>query len=311
MSEEKREGAMRLFEALSGVEQGLLERSERPQKRKSFFTFPTWYGGRILAAAFAFAVLGTVVWGAGTVMFRSGTSSDSSMFTVRNGKIESAEDSVQENALESAAAGAAAEGRPETEAAQAAEDAPISDTQKQTELEVMQEGGYENAELSETEARGFEVLGDYVPETVPKGYVFETARGGSRGEQKNLYVSWNRGMDYISLTVENVVETESLAFTDIGRPETYDVNRYDIPYAETVPKEYWDSFDNPIFKSTELTLELIGSRMKIYEDAGDTSTPRGNFAVYFEKENVLVCFNGKGTAEEIMKMFESMKPYAQ
>ena len=50
MSEEKRQGAIRIFEALSGVDQELLERSEAENKKgTAVFSFAR--GSKILAAA--------------------------------------------------------------------------------------------------------------------------------------------------------------------------------------------------------------------------------------------------------------------
>ncbi len=52
-------------------------------------------------------------------------------------------------------------------------------------------------------------------------------------------------------------------------------------------------------------MEIVESRMKAYEDSGDTATPRGNFKVLYP-DGVLVSFNGRGTAQEIWDMFCSM-----
>ena len=60
---------------------------------------------------------------------------------------------------------------------------------------------------------------------------------------------------------------------------------------------------NQILK--DFSLEIVESRMKAYEDSGDTATPRGNFKVLYP-DGVLVSFNGRGTAQEIWDMFCSM-----
>ena len=62
---------------------------------------------------------------------------------------------------------------------------------------------------------------------------------------------------------------------------------------------------NQILK--DFSLEIVESRMKAYEDSGDTATPRGNFKVLYP-DGVLVSFNGRGTAQEIWDMFCSMGP---
>lgn len=110
-------------------------------------------------------------------------------------------------------------------------------------------------------------------------------------------------MDSILLGIE---KTDSAPDTvDIARAETYDVRLYEIPYGETVPEEYREVFQDPVFAMEDLSLEVIRSRVVSYQDRGDTATPRGNFRVLYP-EGVLVRFNGRGTPEEIWEMFCSM-----
>jgi len=158
--------------------------------------------------------------------------------------------------------------------------------------------------LTEAEARSQEVLGAYIPERAPKGYVFESAFSDLDRKEANLTVTWSRGMDSIMWTV---AEAETAPETvDIDMPETYDERLYEVPYAETVPQEYRQSVDNPVFAQEDFTLEAVRSRMIVYDDRGDTDTPRGRFAVLYPG-NIVVKFNGRGTAEEIWEMFRSIK----
>lgn len=158
--------------------------------------------------------------------------------------------------------------------------------------------------LTEAEARSQEGLGAYIPERAPKGYVFESAFSNLDRKGTNLTVTWSRGMDSIMWTV---AEADAAPETvDIDMPETYDERLYEIPYSETVPQEYRQSMDNPVFAWEDFTLEAVRSRILSHDDRGDTDTPRGNFAVLFP-DNIVVRFNGRGTAEEIWEMFESIK----
>ncbi len=156
---------------------------------------------------------------------------------------------------------------------------------------------------TEQEARSLEGLGIYVPDTLPEGYGFHRAYTNLDLERENLTVCWSRGTDYILLHLE---VTEGAAETvETEKPETYDQRLYKVPYGETVPEEYRQVFMDPLFALDDLTLEIIESRMTVYEDAGDTDTPRGGFRVLYP-EGVVVSFRGCGTAEEIQEMFCSM-----
>ena len=106
-------------------------------------------------------------------------------------------------------------------------------------------------------------------------------------------------MDYIMLSLRRT--EEDVATVDIDKPETYDQRLYEIPFGETVPGEYREVFDDPVFAWEDLDLEIIRSRMLVFEDRGDTAVPRGNFRVLYP-DGMLLGFNGRGTAEEIWEM---------
>ena len=70
-------------------------------------------------------------------------------------------------------------------------------------------------------------------------------------------------------------------------------------------KNIWKRYPNGYEAVKDFNLEIVKSRMKSYDDQGDTDTPRGNFSVLYEG-GVLIRFSGRGTAEEIWEMFSSM-----
>ena len=160
-------------------------------------------------------------------------------------------------------------------------------------------------EYSLQAAGQIEGLGEYVPETLPEGYKFESAYSNQDLDRENLTVSWSRGMDMILLHLEQTQGT--VETVDVEKPEIYDERLYEVPYGETVPEEYRQIFQDPVFALEDFSLEIVESRMKAYEDSGDTATPRGNFKVLYP-DGVLVSFNGRGTAQEIWDMFCSMGP---
>lgn len=158
-------------------------------------------------------------------------------------------------------------------------------------------------DYTEQEIRSLDMLGAYVPETLPEGYGFTRAYSNLDLDKENLTVCWSRGMDSIMLHLEMTDGT--VKTVDVEKPETYDERLYEIPYGETVPDEYRQTFDDPVFALEDFSLESVKSRMLVYEDKGDTATPRGNFRVLYPN-GVLASFNGRGTAEEIWDMFSSM-----
>lgn len=305
MSEEKRQGAIRIFEALSGVDQELLERSEAENKKgTAVFSFAR--GSKILAAALCFVVLGAGAFTGRRLLLSDGASSRSSQSVQEMSAFDAADaQGGQDNGEQSAMA----QDSPEGETAMA-QDSPEGETamaqgsiteeavereaaQEEADSEAVQDSQIDYSsksspaqELSEEQARQTAVLGAYVPTILPEGYVFDRANITSDETGETLFIMWINGMDEISLGL-SLQDAENLLFVDVENPET---------------------FDNPVFKSSDLSEELISSRIKIYEDAGDTSTPRGSFAVYYEEDGVLVSFTGRGDAESIWKMFASIRP---
>lgn len=330
-AEEKRmDGALRLFEALSGVDEELLAKCEAKPigkakrqhlNKQKIFSF--MHGGAVLVAAVCVLAVGVYAWQMNGPMFISKKAASNADCAAG---IEYAADVEAPAAMQEAiteAEMAMPEAAPaETEMFDAGTeemkeigDAVTEKNQaKQEDLQqcilesVMDSGAAKDTrmEVTEAEARQMAVLGEYVPTVLPAGYIWESGKlsGATEAASERVFLVWTRGMDYIELAITRV-DVAELQLTDITAEETYNVHLYDIPYAETIPEEYRDTFNNPVFMAEDLSLELIEKRMKSFGDAGDTDTPRGNFSVLYEN-GVLVDFGGRGTAQEIWEMFESM-----
>lgn len=321
-----KEGAIRIFEALSSVDEELLLRSEGEQK-----VVPFWRYAKVMAACICFVVVGVVAISGSRLIFTGSQSADNAAPAAME---EKAMDSAADNngsGMEAAQAEMPAEAPAEAMVAEetkmdvveeaAAEEgvqtedvagATSEETQNQMsadlESEMISDCGplpEQSVILSLEELKLVETFGDYVPAQVPAGYVF--AEGSVTASGDSISARWENGMDTISISVsyyEDTAENDA-RIIDISKPETYDVHLYEIPYAQTVPDEFRSAFNNPIFRGEDLSLEVIAARMKSVSDMGDTDTPRGRFAVLYD-DGVYVSFNGRGDAESIWKMFESL-----
>lgn len=363
----KQDGALRIMDALSGVDPELLERSDHGKKEKAQggSRKPLWRYGRAWAAVFCLAAVGIMTWGGYQYRERgqdaAGGAAPSHIDSVG---IEQKDDALKYVEMQPSAAaaeengGSAGAGEPggqvsaggaaPVERAESIGDPVGNPIENPVKNEVWGESSPEKGSatqgsfagnegsqvassssapnhspekgegtdgiyideacglppvswqtLTEEDARG--MMGSYVPDKLPEGYGFESARWAT--EERALGITWCRGMDYIHLSMRTPEET--CRTVDIGIPETYDVRLYEVPYGETVPEEYREVFDNPVFAWEDMSLDIVESRMKVYEDRGDTATPRGNFSVLFP-EGVLVRFTGRGSAEQIWEMFCSM-----
>lgn len=317
--EEKRKIALKIMEALSGVDEELLECSSREKRISAVRRLNRF--GRLAAACLCVIVAGVASYGA--LSLRNGDKSTGSQQHMEDIAEPLSGEDVEGAA--GAAEGAAEnleEATPEAEKVpeqtlvadnadsgiinELAEEKASGDTAWQEGVMAKQElldkdSGSLNGsrKITREEAYASEPCGKYLPLSLPEGYVYEN--GNLQEESRAIYVTWTKGMDYISIRVSRLEESQ-VAFADITRPELYDVNLYEIPYGDTVPEEYRETFDQPVFRREDLTLELVQMRMKVISDSGDTGMPRGNFSVFYE-DGILVEFNGRGTPQSIYDMF--------
>lgn len=337
LTNQKRDDAMRIFEALSHVDEELLARCEEPIEKTFVRKRSIWYYGSAVAACLCLFICGAALVN-GRVFLNKSSGADCAVsldsmkqeMAVDAGGAEPREE-AQSAAYVSDTAGTqedmqeTAAGENEavvTESRIEASDGTAKNSQESQKENTIgeykdaisgQQSGnavtesclpYEGEEITLQEARSVAVFGEYVPDYVPSGYVLESVyreKNGESGDTESISLCWTHGMDSIFWTI-SMADAASISVVDISKPETYDVHLYEIPYADTVPQEYRQSFDNPVFAEADFSLDLVKSRMKVVSDVGDTDTPRGDFSVLYEN-GVLVRFNGRGDAESIYQMF--------
>ncbi len=318
MKTQKEERALRILEALSGVDEELLERCGEPTAvanegtttgvsgKAKVYRFARRYGG-LCAACLCMVLVSSVYF---KVMQPKGSSSfGAANDAARPETVEMFE--VQDDTLTTEGTMQKTEAAPEEAPAEKEMEEGSFDEEEQgvVEAEVETAAGCpvdSRVLLTEQEARETALLGEYIPAKLFGGYVFEEARGtvAEGGQYESISVSWSRGLDTIFWSISQVGQSE-IVCVDVEETDKYDVHRYSIPYADSVPEEYREVFHEPVFRAEDLSSEVIERRMKSVQDAGDTDTPRGTFSVLF-KEGILVRFNGRGTAAEIWELFKAL-----
>ncbi len=331
------EQALRILEAMSGVDEGLLERSNATTRRRT----PVWQYGGTWAAVVCAVMLGALVWKQNLLrgnmsggMFNGASGSDgdeSCQMSIAEANPKDCGDNInsiqadgvlpseysgsQEGASPSVPTGGEGSQNgvspsvsPGGEGGQNGVSPSVSSGAAgnqdkaggQFTEEFCGDSMGKVEQLTEEEARAMEILGEYIPNKIPKGYDFESASWSE--DEGALSIGWSQGLDDIRLSVKQV---KSCDIVDVNRTELYDVGLYDVPYGESVPKEYLEIFNDPVFAWEDMGLEVIQRRMRSYEDSGDTGTPRGNFGILFP-DGVLLKFRGDGTAGQIWDMFQSL-----
>jgi hypothetical protein len=161
-------------------------------------------------------------------------------------------------------------------------------------------------ELSLAQAQADPDFGDYVPERVPTGFVFESSRRTMDQSSDKLSITYINGMKYVEVTAARLTEKNRARTADITKPETYDLSLYPIPRADSVPDQLREVVGNPIFKAEELTLETVQSRAYTVDDVGDEPGYRMRFSVLYG--DVVVEVSAKGAQpEDIFSMLKEIK----
>lgn len=149
-------------------------------------------------------------------------------------------------------------------------------------------------------------FGPWLPEAPPAGYgEFYGRMTYQEGLEHTLYLRWSRGYDDVTMMVY-LPEGETVwgNVVDVDRPETYDIRLYPIPRADSVPQEYRETVDNPVFRAEDMGRDLVAARAYTLEDAGDTDGLRMSFSV-LHPDNTLVQYDAKGlSVDEVWALVE-------
>ena len=268
MSERERQhsGAIRIFEALSGVDEELLERSE--EKKAKIFR---WRYGRVAAAALCFVITGVTIWG---VNSKSPAFEKNETSMADGADCAAADVQEMEAAEEADREGIKQEEVTELTNGTESDGVTQGSQESATDLkqeEIVTESAMTTAtdaiteEITEEEAGKVARFGDYVPTVLPEGYVWESGRVLRDAESDAvvwMVLVWTRGSESICFTIEGAESEEA------------------------------DSQDGtiPVFAAEEFDLDYI---------------PEGSFSVIYE-DDVRVSVSGSATVEDIRTMWESL-----
>ena len=147
-----------------------------------------------------------------------------------------------------------------------------------------------------SEARSEQDFGGYLPLELPSGFSESAIRRFRFDDSNYLSALWSRGLDDLSWVIMPYTEADAGRLTGVDELENYDLSRYPIPRADSVPEELREIVDDPIFDAQELTLEAVCRRAYKVQDVGDTNGWRMRFSVRYG--DVIVSISSKGVEPE-------------
>lgn len=134
--------------------------------------------------------------------------------------------------------------------------------------------------LSEDEIYSAAELSLVVPTQFLDGFQFESASLQQNGGLPTLSVRYASGYRYIELRIHKYQAEDRQRLVDIDQPASYDITRYSIPFADSVPPALREKVDNPVFKAGELSEEILALRCYHSDDLGeDAASIRIRFSI--------------------------------
>ncbi len=266
----KQDGAIRLFGALSGVDEKYLAACENEKKQSGVVVFMHKYG-KAMAAVLCLAVLG-----AGYMAMQTGVKYN---------------DCATSEAPQ-AVAGAGAERNEAKDMEAAASDAPEADSMEESVLEnaeQLQDGTSSEhsvqtsatVEMTLTEARALNVVGQYVPSDWPVGGEVSQVLGlgTANAESVTLFWTYNETKDGFFINIDNLGEELPVWVTE-------------------------EISENYIVDKEDFTKEYVESQMKSSSEGSEADAHTGRFGILYEDASgyVLVRFNGSGNVDEIWEL---------
>ena len=114
------------------------------------------------------------------------------------------------------------------------------------------------------------------------------------GNEYTLHLRWSWGYDDVTIRVE-LPEGDTVwgNVVDISAPETYDLRLYPIPRADSVPEEYRETVDDPVFRAEDMGREVVEARSYTPNEQGDTNSLRIGFSV-LHPDGTLVDYSCEG-----------------
>ena len=112
----------------------------------------------------------------------------------------------------------------------------------------------------------------FLPEKLFQYYEFSEAFSISNADTGKYYVLWfTRGMATMGIRINNASELSDASLRRVSASETerYDITKYEIPYAQTVPQELRKTMDDPIFAAEEFNRDVLLKRIVHHSELND------------------------------------------
>ncbi len=144
--------------------------------------------------------------------------------------------------------------------------------------------------------------GDWLPRSAPSATTFS-----SGGIDSYALSVWFLNQDYtkeLRVSVYDYTEEQSVRLVDLEKPETFDLRLYEIPYADSIPEEYFDTTQNPLFRAEEITRQVLEARLLPSDEPGDEKQYYGHLGVLYPDGVVVEYGSTNVSPEELYQIID-------
>ena len=167
----------------------------------------------------------------------------------------------------------------------------------------------DNMSFSVTEEEMYRnnVFGSYIPRRILGGFSFSSAHLHRDEEGKvSCTVFYENGYSYIHMRLALFQPEDRKRLVKKEEKEKYNISSYSIPFADSVPKEYYETMYYPIFIAKEFDQDILQARIYYVAEQGEDSLRKGrvNFAILCD--NMIVDYTIKAAQiNDILTMVQS------
>ena len=117
----------------------------------------------------------------------------------------------------------------------------------------------------------------YLPEKLFQYYEFKEAFSDTNNNNKTEFTKlWftlgtGESASTFSVTIRAASDYPNAASRRVKASETerYDITKYEVPYSQTVPEEYKETMNNPVFAVDEFSRDVLLKRIENHKESND------------------------------------------
>lgn len=151
--------------------------------------------------------------------------------------------------------------------------------------------------------------GNWLPKSAPAATAY--SNGGIDSYALSICFLNQDYTKELRVSVQDYTEEMSAWFADPEKPETYDLRLYEIPYAESIPEEYFYTTQNSLFRAEEVTRQILEARLIPSDEPGDEKQYYGNLSVLYQDGFVVEYSSVNVSPEELYQIITETMATAQ